>query len=101
KNQPFRVAGVLTRKGQAAMGPDQDDVAIAPFTTVQKKLLGVQHVTGITISADDGVPLDALSDQVSALLRVRHHIAEGADDDFMVRTQTEMTTMLTSTTDTM
>ncbi len=101
KNQPFRVAGVLTRKGQAAMGPDQDDVAIAPFTTVQKKLLGVQHITGITISALDGVSLATLSDEVTGVLRARHHLDAGTDDDFMVRTQTEMTTMLTSTTDTM
>src|SRR5262249_37658529 len=56
KNQPFQVIGVLTSKGQAAMGQDQDDTVIVPFTTVQKKLLGVQNVNNITVSAMDGVP---------------------------------------------
>jgi len=101
KNQPFRVIGVLTSKGQAALGPDQDDVVIAPYTAVQKRLMGVQHITGITVSAEDGVPLDRVSTDVAALLRTRHHIQDGADDDFLVRTQAEMASMLTATTDTM
>jgi putative ABC transport system permease protein len=100
-NQPFRVIGVLTSKGQAAMGPDQDDTAMVPFTTVQRKLLGVQHISGITISAEDGVPLDVMSGQIANLLRARHRLADGEDDDFMVRTQAEMAIVLTSTTDTM
>jgi putative ABC transport system permease protein len=100
-NQPFKIVGVLAPKGQAAMGPDQDDTAIVPYTTVQKKLLGVQHISGITISAADGVPLDALSTALSSILRERHRLAPGTDDDFLVRTQAEMATMLTSTTNTM
>ena len=100
-NQPFRVVGVLSTKGQAAMGQDQDDVVMTPYTTVQKKLLGVQHVSGITISALDDTPLDQVSAAVSTLLRERHRLTDGADDDFTVRTQAEMTTMLTSTTNTM
>ncbi len=83
------------------MGQDQDDVVMTPYTTVQKKLLGVQHVTGITISAIDDTPLDQVSAAVSTLLRERHRLTDGADDDFTVRTQAEMTTMLTSTTNTM
>ena len=100
-NQPFRVIGVLSTKGQAAMGPDQDDVAIAPYTTVQKRLLGIQHITNITLSAHDGVSLDTVSQQVASLLRIRHRISDPSQDDFMVRTQAEMASMLTSTTDTM
>jgi putative ABC transport system permease protein len=100
-NQPFRVIGVLTTKGQAAMGPDQDDTVVIPYTTVQRKLLGVQHISGITISAEDGVPLEDVSQQITTVMRARHQIADGAEDDFMVRTQSEMTSMLTSTTDTM
>ena len=100
-NQPFRVIGVLSSKGQAAMGPDQDDVAIAPYTTVQKRLLGIQHITSITLSADDGVSLDLVSQQVANLVRIRHRISDPSQDDFMVRTQAEMASMLTSTTDTM
>jgi len=101
QNQPFRVIGVLTSKGQAALGPDQDDVVIAPYTAVQKRLMGVQHITGITVSAEGGVPLDRVAADVTALLRTRHRIQGGADDDFLVRTQAEMASMLTATTDTM
>jgi len=101
QNQPFRVVGVLTQKGQAAMGPDQDDTVVVPYTTVQKRLLGVQHINNIAISAADNMPLDAVGDRVTSVLRERHGIQPGADDDFMVRTQAEMTSVLTSTTDTM
>jgi putative ABC transport system permease protein len=100
-NQPFRVVGVLSSKGQAAIGQDQDDAVIVPFTTVQKKLLGVQHVSNITISATDDASLDAVSADVTALLRERHDIEAGEDDDFSVRTQAEITSVLTATTDTM
>jgi putative ABC transport system permease protein len=100
-NQPFRVVGVLAAKGQAAMGPDQDDTVIVPFTTVQRKLLGVRHVSGMLVSAADGVSLDDVSAQMGAVLRERHMLAAGEEDDFTIRTQAEMTTMLTSTTNTM
>ena len=101
KNQPFKVIGVLASKGQGAMGQDQDDMVIVPFTTVQKKLLGVQHVSGITVSAGDGVALEQVAAQIVNLLRERHQIDAGEDDDFTVRTQEELTSMMTSTTDTM
>ena len=83
------------------MGQDQDDTVIVPYTTVQKKLLGVQHVNNITVSAADGVALDAVTQQIAALLRTRHRIQPGADDDFLVRTLEEMASMLTATTGTM
>ena len=100
-NQPFRVIGVLTSKGQAAFGQDQDDTAIVPYTTVQKRLLGVTHVSSITVGAADTASLDSVGDAIAALLRERHRLAPGVDDDFLVRTQAEMMTVLTSTTDTM
>ena len=101
RNQPFRIAGVLTRKGQAAMGPDQDDAIVVPYTTVQKRLLGITHIQNITISAADGVDLNGLSSRIAGILRVRHRIAAGEDDDFSVRTLEEMASVLTSTTTTM
>jgi putative ABC transport system permease protein len=101
RNQPFRVIGVLTRKGQAAMGQDQDDAVVVPFTTVQKRLLGVHHLQNVTVSADVGVSLQTLSDRITELLEVRHKIGPGEDDDFMVRTLEEMASVLTSTTTTM
>jgi putative ABC transport system permease protein len=83
------------------MGPDQDDTAFVPYTTVQRRLLGVQHVTGILISAEDGVPLDEVSEGVARVLRARHRLMEGEEDDFTIRTQAEITSMLTSATTTM
>src|SRR5918992_4817301 len=102
KNQPFKVLGVLTAKGQSAMpGQDQDDTVIVPYTTVQKKLQGVEHISNITISAEDGVSLPAMTEQIAALLRARHRIQPGEEDDFSVRTLEEFATMLTATTTTM
>jgi putative ABC transport system permease protein len=101
KNQPFKVLGVLTTKGQGAMGQDQDDTAIVPYTTVQKRLLGQTYLQNITVSAADGEPLDVVTQRITDLLKVRHKIAPGADNDFSVRTLEEMATVLTSTTTTM
>jgi putative ABC transport system permease protein len=101
RNQPFRVAGVLARKGQAAMGPDQDDTVIVPYTTVQKKLLGITHLQSITLSIADGVPFQTVSAQVTSLLRTRHRLPAGEPDDFSVRSLEEMASVLTSTTTTM
>jgi putative ABC transport system permease protein len=100
-NQPFRVVGVLARKGQAAMGPDQDDTVVVPYTTVQKKLLGITHLQNITISTADGVPFQTTSEQITTLLRERHQLAAGEADDFSVRSLEEMASVLTSTTTTM
>jgi putative ABC transport system permease protein len=72
-----------------------------PYTTVQKRLLGVQHITTMTISAADGVDLAQLSNAVAGVLREQHRLQPGVTDDFMVRTLEEMASVLTSTTDTM
>jgi putative ABC transport system permease protein len=101
RNQPFRVLGVLTRKGQAAMGQDQDDTVIVPYTTAQKHLLGVTHLQNITISVDADVSLELMSSTIRNVLQTRHRIHPGEDDDFMVRTLEEMASVLTSTTTTM
>jgi putative ABC transport system permease protein len=101
RNQPFRVVGVLTRKGQAAMGQDQDDTVLMPYTTVQKRLLGVTHIQNVWVSVENGVPLDSLSAQIREVLRRRHGIDAGEEDDFLVRTLEEMASVLTSTTTTM
>ena len=101
RNQPFRVLGVLTRKGQAAMGQDQDDTIVVPYTTVQKRLLGISHLQNVTISAESAGQLERLAAETAALVRIRHKIQPGDDDDFMVRTLEEMASVLTSTTTTM
>jgi putative ABC transport system permease protein len=101
KNQPFRVIGVLQTKGQAAFGPDQDDLVIVPYTTVQKKLLGITHLQNITLSTADNVPFEKVSAQITDVLRARHQLQAGQQDDFTVRSLQEMATVLTSTTTTM
>jgi putative ABC transport system permease protein len=100
-NQPFTVIGVLARKGQSAMGQDQDDTVIVPYTTVQKRLTGTTFVSNITISAVDETQIASVSAAVTALLRQRHRLPEGTPDDFNVRTLEEMASVLTATTTTL
>jgi putative ABC transport system permease protein len=92
KNIPFRVAGVLESKGGSMMGQDQDDLVIAPYETVRKKLMGTTAVGSILASAASNEQVDAAQQEITALLRQRHKInkATGQDDDFMMRSQTEM-----------
>ena len=102
KNQPFRVIGVFTAKGQGSMpGQDQDDTVVVPYTTVQKKLQGVEHISQVTISAEEGVALPEMTAAITDLLRARHRLQPGQENDFSVRTLEEFATMLTSTTSTM
>src|SRR5687768_7451053 len=84
-NQPFRVMGVLERKGQSAFGQDQDDTIIAPYTAVQKRLQGTTHLSSILVAAAPGVAVQQLTADVSDLLRVRHQLGAGDTDDFSVR----------------
>ncbi len=101
REQPFKVIGVLAPKGQAAMGQDQDDTIVIPYTTAQKKLLGITHIQNITISATTSGEIPQVTAGIQALLRERHRIQPGDQDDFMVRTLEEMASVLTSTTTTM
>jgi putative ABC transport system permease protein len=100
-NQPFTVAGVLTSKGQSAIGQDQDDTVVVPYTTVQKKLTGNTYLSNLTIEAASEDQIQAVASGISALLRERHRLQSGEADDFTVRTLEEMTSVLTSTTSTM
>jgi putative ABC transport system permease protein len=90
KNVPFRVAGVLEKKGGSMMGSDQDDTVIAPYTTVQKRLMGQQRLGMLIVSAGSAEQVQEAMDQIDALLRQRHRIAPGGDADFMLRSQEEM-----------
>ncbi|MBZ5549017.1 MAG: ABC transporter permease [Acidobacteriia bacterium] len=85
-NLPFRVVGVLVPKGtSAAMGDDQDDIIIVPITTLQKKMTGQNWLRWIMVSAVSRQASYAAQQQIAALLRDRHRIRPGADDDFFVR----------------
>ncbi len=100
KNQPFKVLGVLAPKGSTGFGQDQDDAVYAPYTTVQKKLQGIQHINNITVSATnpETAPVSAA---ITETLRARHKLMGSDPDDFMVRTQEEMASVRTETTKTM
>ncbi|MBI2221178.1 MAG: ABC transporter permease [Acidobacteria bacterium] len=101
RNQPFKVVGVMSSKGQSAMGQDQDDIVYVPYTTVQKKLLGIQHVHNIIVSATSAAATASTAEAVAAVLRGRHKIPPGEPDDFMVRTLEEMASVRTEATRTM
>jgi putative ABC transport system permease protein len=100
-NQPFRVMGVLESKGQSAFGQDQDDIIVAPYTSIQKRLLGTTHLANILVASTPDASMPGLTVAVSDLLRQRHQIRPGVEDDFSVRSPEEMARVLSSTTDTM
>jgi putative ABC transport system permease protein len=90
KNLPFRVLGVLLPKGQGQWGQDQDDFIVAPYTTIQKKLLGITHIQQMSIAATTSDAVEKTAVAVTQLLRQRHRIQNPEDDDFTVRTVEEM-----------
>ena len=98
---PFRVVGVLKSKGYNSMGMDQDDLILAPYTTIQKKVLAITHLQGITCSALKEEYTDQAIDEISEILRRNHRLRETDDDDFTIQSMQELSTMLTSTTDIM
>ncbi|MBP9720674.1 MAG: ABC transporter permease, partial [Bacteroides sp.] len=98
---PFRIVGVLKAKGYNSMGQDQDAVVLAPYTTVMKRLLAVTYLQGIFTSALSEDMTDQATEEITALLRSNHKLKDGDDDDFNIRSQQELSTMLNSTTDLM
>ena len=103
RNQSFQVVGVMQSKGSGQFGQDQDDMILVPYTTVQKKLRGRDgtNISGITISAVSPDQMDEITEQITAVLRAQHRLIPGDDDDFMVRTQEDIASMLTGMTETM
>jgi len=103
RNQSFMVIGVMSVKGTGAFGQDQDDTIFAPYTTVQRKLRGRDgtNISGITIAARSADTIVATTTQIEEVLRAEHELIDGQENDFMVRTQDDMMSMLTSTTQTM
>ena len=101
KNVPFIVVGELVPKGLSVMGSDQDDVVIVPYTSAMKRLFGGTTLRGITAQASSAAALSSAQVQITDLLRQRHRIAPGHDDDFTVRTQEEIAEAANSASQTM
>lgn len=101
KNIPFRIIGVLKSKGYNSFGMDQDDMVLAPYTTVMKRILSVTYLQGINASALTEDMTDLAINEISTLLRSNHKLKEADEDDFTIRSQQEMAEMMNSTSDTM
>lgn len=98
---PFKIVGVLESKGYNSMGMDQDDLILAPYTTIQKKVLAITHLQGLTCSALKEEYTEQAIDEISEILRRNHKLKADEEDDFTIRSQQELSSMLTSTTDMM
>ncbi len=94
---PFKIVGVIEKKGQNAFGQDQDDVVIAPFSTVQKRMMTVTYVNQILASAITEDKIDEANQEITQVLKQRHRLGPSEDADFTIRTQTEISDMATST----
>lgn len=101
KNIPFRIIGLLESKGYNSMGMDQDDLILAPYTTIQKRVLAITHLQGITCSALKEEYTDQAIREITEILRQGHKLKDTDEDDFTIRSQQELSQMLTSTTDMM
>lgn len=98
---PFRIVGVLKSKGYNSFGMDQDDMVLAPYTTVMKRILSVTYLQGINASAITEDMTDLAIEDISTILRQSHKLKGTDEDDFTIRSQQEMAEMMNSTSDTM
>ena len=97
---PFRVVGVLGGKGQSSMGQDQDDLVLVPLSTAQDRLMGITYLNNISIQAKNAEVINKVQEDVTTLLRSRHRLAAGVENDFTVRNMTALMATMTETTGT-
>jgi putative ABC transport system permease protein len=90
RNLPFKIVGVLSSKGQNAMGQDQDDIVIAPFSTVQKKLMGISYANSLIASAQSETRIEEARQEINQVLVDRRKGSGGDGTDFTIRTQTDI-----------
>jgi len=101
RNVPFTVIGVLKKKGESSNGQDQDDIVVAPATTVLNRLKGGQYIDMIQASATSMEVLEAAEEELQSIIRQSHRLGKGEDDDFTIHNQTEITETVTATSKTM
>lgn len=94
---PFKVIGVLTEKGENTFGQDQDDIILAPYTSVQKRILAITHIQSIYASAVNEQSSDTATKEITSILRASHKLKQGEEDDFSVSTQAELINTISST----
>ena len=97
-NAPYTVIGLLASKGQSTGGQDQDDVVLIPLTTAQERLMGITYVRTINVQVSSQDKMDEVQASIEKLLRQRHRIREGNEDDFNVRNMTSLMETMTQTT---
>jgi len=97
KNAPFTIVGLLTSKGTSLMGNDQDDTIVVPYTSAMVRLTGDTKFRALNVQAASAAVMNDVQLQIADLLRQRHRIGAGKDDDFIIRTQQQITEMATST----
>ena len=96
-NQPFKVIGITASKGQS-IGQDQDDVIYIPLTTAQERMLAITHIHSVNIQVSSPEKMDQVQAEIENLLRQRHHIHAGMEDDFTVRNMTSLMESFTENT---
>ena len=98
---PFKVVGMLKSKGYNSMGQDQDDVVLAPYTTIMKRVLAIDYLQMLFASALSEEKTEEAIEEISGILRKNHKLKATDDDDFNIRSQQELSSMMSSTSDMM
>ncbi len=97
-NQPFKIIGLVESKGQSSMGQDQDDMVYIPLTTAQERMLGITYIQSVNIQVTSQDKMDQVQEEIETLLRQRHRLTAGKEDDFHVRNLTSLMETMSQTT---